>query len=302
MADLQRGAEYFFAGASVGADRAAAEATSQFEVIERIFATPALHRDRPSFPAFDYFTDSERAPAAADDILITAKASMSHGTMEPELGGGRGAVGLGLGPSLGAAKTHGLFEAIERHLRSSIWYRGLCIRPVSDDCHLSTRFVLRRYCVDGQSVPFCLSVVVSTRSGESVLYVGSAVRHTSASAAEKADDEALMMLDSYLAGRDGVANTQAARRRFLELSGRGARAARRYLESRVRSVVYYPDQRWHCEREIAEAVLGSSPDIRYCELLRRDGLFLVRVFAPALTWERRERALHPDWPVPDPYC
>jgi hypothetical protein len=302
MVDKEKNKQFFFGGASVNRDPRSAEATSQYEVVERIFAMPIFHRDRKSFEVRDYFTDEPRDPVAPSQVLITDKGSVSGPEATTGEGYPRGAVGLGLGASADQARTHGLFEIVERHLRSSLWYRDVLIRQTADESVFGEGFLLRRYCADQLDIPFCLSVITCDAPGRDVFYVGSAVRETFAAARDKADNEALMMLDNFLAKRDGSANTEHSRQRFLNLSGDGAIAAREYLESRVRGTEHIPDSRNYSQREIAEAVLGANPDVRYSLLLERDGLFLVRVFATGLTWERRERALNPNWTVPDPYC
>jgi hypothetical protein len=301
MIDKEKNEKFFFGGASVNHDPRIAEATSQYEVVERIFAMPTFHRSRTSFSALEYFSETPCDEVAPEQVLITDKGILGAKSTTAE-GQPRGAVGLGLGASLKQAKTHGLFEIVERHLRSSIWYRDIFISQVADESVFSDRYLVRRYCVDGLSIPFCLSAITSKGPDEEIFYVGSAVQETFVSACDKADNEALMMLDNYLAHRDGLANTEQSRQRFLNLSGDGSAAVREYFESRVRGHEHIPDSRSYSEQEIAEALLGLAPNVCYSQLLQRDGLFLVRVFSSGLTWERRERSLNPDWPVPDPYC
>ncbi len=302
MRDRANDQQFFFGGASVDTCPRTAEATSQYEVVERIFAMPALHRDKRSFPTFDYFRDVPSGTVTADEVLITEKRSLAGDERRTGTPATRGAVGLGLGSTLRQAKAHALFEAVERHLRASLWYRDSFVRQLAGEHLFGDRYLLRRYCADDVAIPFCLSVVTSEAEHGAVFYVGSAVRRTFAAACRKADHEALMMLDNHLAGRDGWANTEHSRLRFLGLSGPGTMPMRAHLESRVRGRGHIPDRRVHDEARIARAVLGPSQPARYSPLLQRDGLYLVRVLAPSLTWEQRERERRPASFVADPYC
>ena len=304
MKDRDSGKTHFFAGASVDANPRRAEEVSQYEVVERIFAMPSMHRGRKDFAEYDYFTDVPFGTTGAESVLITDR----DGTLLPSGSEpvSRGAVGLGLGPSLSDAKRHAFWEALERHLRSQIWYGEKLICCVSDNLVLHGAFRLRRFTVWPESVPFCLSVITASRPARQVFYAGSAVHPKFAIAGRKADREALMMLDSYLSDRGGAANTERSRLRFLDLSGPRAAEICAYFESRIASSAEpAPPPEALSETAIAAAVLGAPPtagEIRYCRLVLRGGFDLVRVYSPLLTWERQERVRHPSWPVSDPYC
>lgn len=220
---------------------------------------------------------------------------------------GAGASGLALACDIEGAVKHAVFELIERHLCSYLWY--------TNDIHIYKIFPtisLDNYKADFYSIyeiniPFVMTVITSF--DKKTICLGHAVKETFIEAKEKSFTEAVMMLDNLLKNKDGVCTNDNTKKRIFSLRSEKTRIRLSILKSKeILKLKLTNVEKPYSLREIVQPVCcGDNEDIVVSILYEKqnDDLCVVRAVSDSLhtlTFWRYQNPGNIELKKADPFC
>lgn len=278
-------------GFSAAHRRQRAIEVSRWEVVERAFATAGLVAqiadDDGTVPGYRWLAPHAKRRVASRDVVLGA--ATRSGPLD--------SVGLGCAASRTQAALHSICELVERHAVAEIWYGTDTAFVRGDTQPLPQGATLRRYgwCRHPR-LDFVLSVI--DLPSRDAWFVGSAVRTTTEAAIRKADQEALLLFDSWLEHDEGYCDTEHTRRQLASLSSPATtRARREHLATRVR---HRPAPRPRDAPPLVASVRDHDPTIAILRSSNR--ATIVRALCPSLRSLAHARLANRGRVVADPIC
>lgn len=196
-------------GFGLDEDKEKATRSSQFEALERLYATQSFHKNDTTFLGYLLQSPNTYRVFHASEILIGSGLGNKRNRVD--------ANGLGCHHNLQQAIQHALFELIERHLLSEIWYGGATLSEIREHTIIHNEPLdLRFYSLSAFDIPFVIAILSDLDKGIWVL--GSALRATFSDAMMHAMNEACMLLESSFIG--GVAYSHDIEARLSSLKNK----------------------------------------------------------------------------------
>lgn len=275
-----------FYGHSVSKDINRAVQSSKYEVLERIFCCDILMHTS-TYNLYRYSNNIKIGHINREDISLRGVSDI-------------GATGLSCHKSICEAKEHGLYEVLERHILSSMWYGDLILHPIQINEPAGDGLTISSY---STAVPsnFCISVL--RNNDNTMFFSGSAISDEMEKSIEKSRNEAFMLINNYYNGE--LHNLKGVRKSSAEnikrLVGLDAKIINEHFDLKVHfndgSVIF---KKLDIESQL-HAFGFSLNDASYAIVRDEEGFFITKSFLHnALSKEccRQERGhiLH------DPFC
>jgi len=271
-----------------------AKRASQFEALERLWATYAFHQDKKNFIGYSLKTPNECRIFSPSQVLIGSVLTSEEKSAD--------ANGLGCHPAIDQAVNHAVLELIERHLLAEIWYEDGLVFEIKEKALIrEDGWQVRFYTSLGIDVPLAIAIVSNT--DKSVWVLGSALRESLSQSSEHAKNEAFMLLESAFF-ENGTAYSKDIEKRLLSLKNKNYSHAREdFFRAKVSNKNKQIDvtSKIYSTREIVEKVLGDN-SIWIVNLFNDVRISVVRAICDFAKNPRWFRHLQSGFPPLDPFC
>jgi len=270
-----------------------AKKASQFEALERLYATRAFHQNIEHFEGHSLEAPNKNKIFHPSEVLISNLSTFTTKSAD--------ANGLGCHYNIDQAINHAILELIERHLLAEIWYENGSVFEIKEKALIhQDGWHIRFYTSFSSDVPLAIAVLMNL--DENVWVLGSAIRESLLQSIEHATNEAFMLLESTFLEK-GIAYSDDVEKRLSSLKDKNSSQARKEFFQTKTSMKNKPLDltKKYSTKEIIRKSLKDNP-IWIVPLFKAISINVVRAMCNFAKNPRWFRGLCSELIPSDPFC
>ncbi|PMP38707.1 YcaO-like family protein [Vibrio splendidus] len=278
----------FFFGHSLSQSKEQSEKASQYEAIERFFCSKVMLK-KVNYALLDLNREITDIEISREDIAIRTERD-------------NGSTGSAAHITIDDAVKHGIFEVMERHILSTMWYEGFTLVPIEKKETLKDGYEINYYTTEELT---CFVIAVVSHEEKTLFMSGSSMSDSIRVSKVKARNEALMLLNNHIEGKLEISGATELTRassvnNFRRLTQCHASDIHSHFNKQVSKSIK-AKRHTICLNDQLASLGFAKGDIRFAVLHEEKDVCVVRVFVENANTKESLRKKYKGI-IHDPFC